>query len=75
MIIEGPENTVQYVTFASLDVGDVFKRSCLLKDFLYLKVDGRDTEVNAVNLTDDWVAKFRPFDKVVKVRAKLIVEV
>lgn len=71
MIIED-KRELDYIEFSRLDPGDVFMYSGMF--FIVLDYEYNETGHNAVVLDTGWLERFQDDDKVLPVKAKVVVE-
>ena len=71
MIIED-KRELEYIEFSRLDPGDVFMYSGMF--FIVLDYEYNETGHNAVELDAGWLERFQDDDKVLPVKAKVVIE-
>ena len=71
MIIED-KRELDYIEFSRLDPGDVFMYSGMF--FIVLDYEYNETGHNAVELDAGWLERFQDDDKVLPVKARVVIE-
>lgn len=71
MIIED-KRELDYIEFSRLDPGDVFMYSGMF--FIVLDYEYNETGHNAVELEAGWLERFQDDDKVLPVKARVVIE-